>query len=204
MALDTYANLQASIVRWAMRSGDTEFTAQVPDFISLCEKRFNRTLRVGGMEKTASLVPNGSGVITLPADYLEYRSLSAGIYGYDALEMVAPDFEVGRYEGGGVGRRFSISGNLLQTYPAANGPIALTYFAKVPALSDANPTNWLLASAPDLYLYGSLLEAAPYMEEDARASVWKTYYDTAMADLEASDVSARYANGRVRVLGCRP
>jgi hypothetical protein len=204
MAFDTYPTLQAFIVRTAMRSGDTEFAADVPNFIILCEKRINRTLRIGGMEKTATLTADSSGVITLPDDYLEYRSLSSGVFGYDALDMVDPDAEVGRYNYGGIGQKFSISGNLLQTYPAANGGITLTYFAKVPALSDAAPTNWLLTKAPELYLYGSLLEAAPYMEDDARAAVWKTYYDTAFADLEAEDIGARYASGRVRVRGWRP
>jgi hypothetical protein len=202
--LDTYAGLKTAIAAWAIRTGDAQFEAQVPDFITLAEKRFNRTLRVGGMEKTATLTPDGTGAIALPADYLEYRSVSSGVYGYDALEMVEPDFEVGRYEGGGVGQRFSISGNVLQTYPSASGGITITYFAKVPALSDAAPTNWLLDKAPDLYLYGSLLEAAPYMEEDNRAQLWKTYYDTAMADLASADVGARYASGRARVRGWRP
>lgn len=204
MALDTYAGLKTAIAAWAIRTGDVQFEAQVPDFITLAEKRFNRTLRVGGMEKVATLTPDGTGAVILPADYLEYRSVSPGVAGYGEMEMVDPGAEIGGYEGGGVGQRFSISGNVLQTYPSANGGITISYFAKVPALSDAAPTNWLLDKAPDLYLYGSLLEAAPYMEEDNRAQLWKTYYDTAMMDLKSDDVSARYASGRARVRGWRP
>lgn len=204
MPLDTFSGIQAHIVSTAMRTGDTEFTAAVLNFITLFETRVNRSLRVGAMEKTAVLTPNASGAITLPADYLEFRSVQPTTAGYGPMELVAPDFQVGRYDGSGVPQRFSIAGSTLQTYPNANGAVRVVYFAKIPPLSDAAPTNWLLAAAPDLYLYGSLLEAAPYMEEDARAQVWKTYYDTAMADLKASDVSARYANGRARVRGATP
>ena len=204
MPFDSYAGLQTSISAWAMRTGDTQFEAQTPDFIALCEKRINRSLRVGAMEKTVTLSPDGTGAVTLPVDYLEFRSVQPTTAGYEAMTLVAPDFEVGMYEGGGVPQRFSIAGSTLQTYPSANGAVRVIYFAKIPALSVANPTNWLLDAAPDLYLYGSLLEAAPYMEEDARAQVWKTYYDTAMADLKANDVSARYATGRARVRGPTP
>lgn len=204
MALDTYAGLKAAVASWAIRTGDAQFEAQVPDFITLAEKRFNRSLRVGGMEKTVTLTPDGLGAVVLPADYLEYRSVSPGVAGYGEMEMVDPGSQVGDYRNGGVARRFSISGNVLQTYPLAGNGVILTYFAKVPPLSDASPTNWLLDKAPDLYLYGSLLEAAPYMEEDNRAQLWKTYYDTAMMDLKSDDVSARYATGKIHVQGCRP
>lgn len=204
MAYDTFPKLQAYIIRTAIRTGDAEFAADVPNFISDAEARFNRTLRIAGMEKTVALTPDGLGAIALPEDYLEYRFVNPGVAGYGEMEMVDPGSQVGDYRTGGVGRRFSISGNVLQTYPAAGNGVILTYFAKVPPLSDANPTNWLLSKAPDLYRYGALLEAAPYMEEDNRAQLWKTFYDTAFADLTSADTSARYASGRVRVQGFRP
>jgi hypothetical protein len=204
MAYDTYPALQAYIVRTAIRTGDPEFTAEVPNFISDAEVRFNRTLRIAGMEKTVTLSPDAFGAVILPDDYLEYRSVNPGVSGYGEMEMVDPGSQVGDYQGGGVGRRFSISGNVLQTYPAAGNGVILTYFARVPALSDANPTNWLLTLAPDLYRYGALLEAAPYMEEDARAATWKQYYDAAFNDLTSADTRARYATGRIRVYGDTP
>ncbi len=39
MALSTYSDLVAAIPKWAMRTADTEFEAQVPDFITLAEDR---------------------------------------------------------------------------------------------------------------------------------------------------------------------
>jgi hypothetical protein len=53
MALSTYTDLQASVVLWALRTGDSEFTAQVPDFITLAEKRMNRRLRLAEMESSS-------------------------------------------------------------------------------------------------------------------------------------------------------
>ena len=55
--------------------------------------------------------------------------------------------------------------------PTTNTDLALTYYASIPALAD-DDTNWLLDKAPDLYLYASLLEAAPYLKNDQRIPVW--------------------------------
>ena len=204
MALSTYNDLLTAIPAWAMRSGDTEFSAQVPDFIRLAEVRLNRNLRLAQMEKTATLTADANGVATLPADYLEYRAISSGVAGYPAIELVDPEGEIGRLPVGGVPGRVSFAGGSLQVYPAGASTVILTYYASVPALGPSNQTNWLLTAAPDVYLYASLLEAAPYMEEDSRAGVWKTYLEAAVADLKSTDVGARYARGQMRVRRATP
>ena len=40
------------------------------------------------------------------------------------------------------------------------------------AYQKALASNWLLACAPDAYLYGALLESAPYIKDDERIAVW--------------------------------
>ena len=47
----------------------------------------------------------------------------------------------------------------------------------VTTLGGAVTTNWLLTAHPDIYLYGTLLESAPYLKDDARVVVWQTEYD---------------------------
>lgn len=204
MALATYSDLLAAVPRWAMRSGDTEFEAQVPDFVALAENRINRNLRLAGMEKVATLTGDASGAVTLPADYLEWRSVGNGVRGYDDMAYVAPGTEIGSLDTAGVAQRFSIAGGVMQIYPYGTGPITLSYYAKVPALSASAPTNWLFAQASDLYLFGALCEAAPYMEEDQRTAIWEAKFANAMQDLRASDAGARYASGRALVRGPNP
>lgn len=204
MPLATYADLLAAVPKWAMRSGDTEFEAQVPDFVALAENRINRNLRLAGMEKTATLTADANGAVTLPADYLEWRSVGNGVRGYGEMEFVPPGEEIGSLCVSGVARRFSIAGGTLQIYPYGTGPVTFSYYAKVPALSVSAPTNWLFAQAPDLYLFGALCEAAPYMEEDQRTAIWEAKFANAMQDLRANDAGARYASGRSRVRGPTP
>ena len=80
----------------------------------------------------------------------------------------------------------------------------LIYYAKIPALSDANPTNWLLTRYPDAYLYACLLEAMPYNEEDARMQTWATAYATAIDKIQRDDKGARYTQGTIRVMQATP
>jgi hypothetical protein len=66
----------------------------------------------------------------------------------------------------------------------------MVYRQNVPPLA-SNSTNWLLTLAPDLYLYGALMEASPYIKNDPRIQVWGTLMASALNDLnELGKVSA--------------
>jgi hypothetical protein len=63
----------------------------------------------------------------------------------------------------------------------------LIYYAKLSKLSTTNTTNWLLTAAPDVYLYGALMQAAPYLQDDARIAVWASMYRAGLEELALSD-----------------
>ena len=54
--------------------------------------------------------------------------------------------------------------------------IELTYYWRLPVLSNENPNNWLLNIAPDAYLYGAALQYVPWAQEDENYNLWNTYY----------------------------
>lgn len=205
MALGTYSELQAAIVSWAMRSGDADFSAQTPDFVTLCEARLNRILRVREMEAVATLTLDASGEASLPSDYLAFRDVTA--LGYSparTLEAVSPDYAVREHPfDGAEPQHFSITGSTLRTHPKGSGTVRLRYYQKIPALA-TNSTNWLLAKSPGVYLYGSLLEAAPYMFDDERMQVWSAMFDKAVSDLVSEDHQAKYMRGQIRPQGATP
>jgi len=82
----------------------------------------------------------------------------------------------------------------------------MIYRKNIPALSVTNTTNWLLALAPDLYLYGALLESAPYIKEDARIQTWGLGLQTALDSLnELGKVSTFNAGPlTMRITGVTP
>jgi len=53
-------------------------------------------------------------------------------------------------------------------------------------LSASNANNWILTSYPDVYLYGALLEASPYLVEDERVNVWAQLYAAAVGTLRGT------------------
>ena len=198
MALDNYANLLTSVVTWAMRTGDTEFAAAVPDMVTLLEGALNNgleanpvmpigisPLRVREMEAVDSItLTDGEG--TLPADYLEFRTIR---YGAHESDLHSADFE--------------IVGNTIKVSRREASPLALGYYAKLPPLAQNDP-NWLLEKAPNVYLFGTLLFAAPFMMDDMRMATWGQLFQSAVNGLVGSDMRSKYARANARVKGPTP
>ena len=102
----------------------------------------------------------------------------------DALDDLAR-----QYSAASRPRYFGIVGGQIRLVPTPDATYAteLVYYAKLTKLSASVATNFLLASSPDIYLYGSLLQAAPYLQDDARIPVWSSLYDRALTDVQTAD-----------------
>jgi hypothetical protein len=97
---------------------------------------------------------------------------------------------------GGLPRVYTIvAGQIrLGPAPAASGLIAeLLYYARVPALSPGNPANWLLSLYPNIYLFGALSQAGPYLGlDDAAAARWFALYAAGLTGLQGADDRGRH------------
>jgi hypothetical protein len=69
----------------------------------------------------------------------------------------------------------------------------MLYFAAPAYLSSSNASNVFLNIAPDALLYASLIEAEPYLFNDARINTWGTMYDRAISSLVKSDEEGQYS-----------
>ena len=201
MAITTYAELQAAVGNWLDHS---LFAARVPEFIALFEAAANRRLRVREQEATATLTPS-AGAVALPADYLAWRRMTWTGTPRVELQYVHPSYLQAAYPSSptDVPRIFTIEGTTLKIRPLDGTPLELDYFQKIPALSDAAPSNWLLAAHPDVYLFGSLVEAEMFGVNDERAPAWKARRDEIFDEIERLTNKTRGA-GAVRVMGVTP
>lgn len=192
MALSTYSELQSSIAGWLTR---TNLTSRIPDFITLCESRVNKTLRVRQMEARATATFDEE-YEELPSDFLEIRQLKLNTDPEHYLEYLTPAVLTAKYGNYGPSRprAYAIIGEEIRLRPVPDGSYTaeLAYYQKIPALSDSNTTNWLLTKAPDVYLYGSLLEAEPYIRNEQRATLWVAAYERAISDLTGESARAQY------------
>jgi hypothetical protein len=94
---------------------------------------------------------------------------------------------------------FALVGNQIEVLPPPDtGYTAeLTYVATLAKLSDSNASNWILERHPDVYLYGSLLQAAPYLRDDERVALWTPLYGQAIEDMILQNERAAFSQGRM-------
>jgi hypothetical protein len=67
------------------------------------------------------------------------------------------------------------------------------YWQRFLPLSDIQTTNEILNVYPELYLYGALIEAEPYLVNDERIGIWKGFWDEAIRDINKSGNEGKYA-----------
>jgi hypothetical protein len=208
-----YASLQTAVTEYLARDQDTTLIARIPSFVQLAEAKFNRQLFVRQMENRATAVVDLTSsepeFIALPADFQSMRRARlASVTGKPALEFKSgtqmDEYRFKTADVAGQPRYFTVFGNEIELLPTPDQAytIEMIYRANVPPLA-TNTTNWLLALAPDLYLYGSLLESAPYIKEDARIQTWGLGFTSALNDLNNLGLTSTFNAGpmTVRIAG---
>lgn len=188
MALANYSDLKTAIADALHRSN---LTTKIPDFITLAEASMNRVLRTRTMETDNSLtLSSGSRTVALPSGYEEPISLRLVISGEnrDVLTQVMHTQLNINVESSAARRPefWAINGTNIEFQNLADQTYTLSFrmLASSWSLSDSTTTNWLLTNHPDLYLYGSLIHAAPYIKDDARIPVWRSFYKEALQEVK--------------------
>lgn len=157
-----------------------DLSAQIPTFIQLAESDLNTRLRCREMIVRATTT-NDDEYVRLPLDFLEGINLQL-VGGQSPLRYITLDEAdiVNARQGYNAPTFYSLMNGAIELVPPpATGvdvEIEMVYYGKITALSDENQTNWLLLKAPDVYLYGALVHAAPFLMDDQRISVFGSFY----------------------------
>lgn len=172
MALATYSDLQQALADWLNRA---DLSQQIPDFIALAEGTLNTVIRSTYMVETSTVSVTGSSQkVAVPSDMIEPIYIQVTSSASSPLEQVDPEQLIilrrARLRSSGVPRFFAVIGRNFEfaPIPATTTSLDVTFYQKIPSLA-ANSTNWLLTNYPDLYLYASLLHAAPFLMDDQRS-----------------------------------
>ena len=195
MSFATYSDLQTSIGNYLARS---DLTSQIPDFITFAENRLRRELRIRQMLKSVTTATvSGDNTIEIPADFLQVRDFVVMTNPIQPLSYSSPSALSNdpRASEVGVPLSYTILANDFQVSPSPDGiyTVKMLYFAAPAYLSSLNTTNVFLTTAPDALLYASLIEAEPYLMNDARINTWGTMYDRAIGSLTKSDEEGQYS-----------
>lgn len=197
MAVTTYAELKTAIGDGLDRS---DLSTIAGDLITFAEAHLNRDLRHRRMVTTTDLTPS-SNVCTLPTDYLHHIRVVEKASIRRPLEFISPDMVDRFYPSrpAGLASHFTMIGNTLTAYPLSSNDIELTYYQKIPALSDSNTTNWLLTTSPELYLRVAQLQALIFFNEigSERFRLLTMITQKLISDLNAESEMAQYSQAGI-------
>ena len=204
MAITTYAQLQTAAANWLDR---TDLTSQIPTFIELAEASFNRTIRAPDMITKNDSYSISGQYNTLPSDTLEIIRIVVDVQPVIVLEYLTPqDLSELRGELTGTGKPYYFtlvggSSNQLEVLrsPDQTYTSSIIYYTRIPALTDSATTNWLLTANPDIYLFGALVEAEPYLKNDERMPLWTNRLDKALTTLRLQGERELHSGSSLRM-----
>ena len=190
--ITNYATLQSAIADYLNRA---DLTAQIQTFIQFAEADLNTRLRSREMIVNATATSDGQ-FVALPPDWLEAINMMI-VGGQSPLRYITPDeadtlIKAQTYTST---KFYSMTTGVIELVPPAVDDITIdmVYYGKIPALSNANTTNWLLTKAPDVYLYGALSHAAPFLMDDARMGTFGQIYLARVQSLQDESQKALHS-----------
>lgn len=198
--ITSYATLQTAIGDYLNRS---DLTTSLPNFTQACEMKLYRDLRIRAMETALNVTISG-GVAAVPTDpiFLDLKFAYVNTVPVKSLDRVPPDDVYARYPiRQGVSELPTViavegSNFIFGPYPGDYN-IKGIYYTRLTPLSASNTTNWFTTNATDALLYGSLLEAAPFLANDPRVALWQIAFDRAVESIKKEETRARSSGGSI-------
>jgi len=193
-AVMTYDSLVADISSYLERT-DAATLAKIPTFIMLAEQIIASQIKfLGNLTVNTSNMVATQAIIDKPARWHKTVSMNITVAGqrfpvllrkYEYLREYWPDAtdtDVPKFY-----CDYDYTHWLVAPTPADDYNFEVLYYERVQPLDSSNQTNWFTTYAPQALLYGSLLQAMPFLKNDARIAMWQQQYDLIMATLKAED-----------------
>jgi len=203
MAIGTFAELKTAAANWLDRS---DLTDRIPEFIALAEARFNRILRIRDMETVSTAISTSAGTreYSLPTGFVQMKEFHLTTDPITPLAYITPEM-MSRLQAGSTKAKpkvFTIIADNVRLGPNPDAvyTTSMLYYKTFTALSASNTTSEMLTNNPDVYLYGTLLEAEPFIMNDARVQLWATAFRQAVEDIQNQDNKDRHSGSELRVI----
>ena len=195
MALVTdYASLQTHVAD-TLNRGD--LTGVVPNFIQQFEAQAKRDFRLRKLSDRGTFAVSADG-LAMPTDFYSLESwYHDGSTYFGPISIVTPD-QIGKLKGSygatGVPQFAALVDKVARFAPVpdASYDTQMVYWRTIVSLSATNTTNWLLLAAPDIYIYGALVESAPYLKDDSRLALWQNLLEQRIEALHLATVDAQF------------
>lgn len=205
-AVMTYDSLVENIQSYLERS-DTATLEKIPLFIMLAEQVIATQIKfLGNLTVNTSAMVANQAIVDKPARWHKTVSMNVTVAGerkpvllrkYEYLREYWPDpTATGAPK---FYADYDYTHWLVAPTPDAAYDFEVLYYERVQPLDSSNQTNWFTIYAPQALLYGSLLQAMPFLKNDERMAMWQQQYDLIINTLKAEDVQ-RIADRQANVL----
>lgn len=202
-------DVQRYLERGATLASDPVVFEQIPRLINLAERRIARELKIQGfINVVTGTLAAGQSVYPKPDRWRDTVSVNIGTgagsntrkqlftRAYEYVRQYWPDESA---TGEPVFYAdYDYTHWLFAPSPDAAYPFEILYYELPPLLDENVQTNWLTEYAPQLLLYGTLLEATPFLKNDERIQVWQAMYDRSAAMLNGEDLAKVLDRNAVR------
>jgi hypothetical protein len=192
----TYDSLVSDISSYLERT-DAETLAQIPNFIMLAEQVLATEIKfLGNLITTTSTMTANDSTITKPARWRKTVSMNITVNGvrqpvllrkYEFLRNYWPDNT--QVSTPAYYADYDYTHWLVAPTPDIAYAFEVLYYQRVQPLDSSNQTNWFTIYAPQAMLYGTLLQAMPFLKNDDRIPMWKAQYDSVVNSLKSEDVA---------------
>jgi hypothetical protein len=198
MALTTYAELQTAVKSWLHRA---DLDSIIPDFITLAEARIMRTVRAREMETSFSDTI-ASGTISLPTNYIELKYAYLDTSTSIVLKHMDARFLIEKYPyrgSSGSPRYIAQEGStfIFGPSPDSNYTVSGVYYKDLGPLSSS--AHALFTTNPDLYLFGTLCEAIPYIKDDPRTILWESKFEEIKNEINMLTQRQQFSGGGMNI-----
>ncbi len=194
-AVMTYDSLVADISSYLERT-DQATLEKIPTFIMLAEQVIAAEIKfLGNLTPMQSNYVAGQAVVDKPARWHKTVSMNVTVGGvrqpvflrkYEYLREYWPDptqTDPPRFYAD-----YDYTHWLIAPTPDDDYAFEVLYYERIQPLDSSNQTNWFTIYAPQALLYGSLLQAMPFLKNDERIPMWQAQYDKIMQVLKAEDI----------------
>lgn len=209
----TFTTLQEDVRRYLERgstfASDPVVHEQIPRLINLAERRIARELKIQGfINVVTGTMQAGVSVYAKPDRWRDTVSINIGTGDQNNTRKIlftrAYEYLLNYWPDRTATDRplfyadYDYTHWLYAPTPDEDYPFEILYYELPPLLDDVVQTNWLTEYAPQLLLYGTLLEATPFLKNDERIPVWQSMYDRSAAMLNGEDLAKILDRSSVR------
>ena len=186
MTIGNYGDLKTSVQDYLNRA---DLAAYIPNFVRIAERRIHygsaapmdsQPVRVPAMQaQTTGTISNSA--ISFPTGFLETILLRITGNGRSWQAEYADHGTYTAYTNSGSPPTVYIClNNAIQVAGTGGGTYTLDYYKAFDSLTADKDTNWLLTNAPDVYLFGALLESAPFISDLQMVQGWYSMFKSAV------------------------